>query len=74
MKKSIFCVLILVIFLSASGLFAQEAVKSLEANYYDFLSLTGIVNHPTLGYRTLSDSVWSFNETEAFEENEDGTS
>ncbi len=52
---------------------AQEALKSTEEEYYDFLSLTGIVERPTLGYRTLSDSVWTFKEIESFEENEDGT-
>jgi len=39
---------------------AQEALKSSEEEYYDFLSLSGIVERPTLGYRTLSDSVWNF--------------
>ena len=53
--------------------FAQEALKSTEEEYYDFLSLTGVVERPTLGYRTLSDSVWNFQEVESFEENEDGT-
>ena len=53
--------------------FAQEALKSIEEEYYDFLSLTGVVERPTLGYRTLSDGVWAFNEIESFEENEDGT-
>ena len=52
---------------------AQEALKSTEEEYYDFLSLSGLVERPTLGYRTLNDSVWTFNEVESFEENEDGT-
>lgn len=55
------------------SLTSQEALKSIEEEYYDFLSLTGVVERPTLGYRTLSDSVWKFNEVETFEENEDGT-
>ncbi len=55
------------------SLSAQEALKSIEEEYYDFLSLNGIVERPTLGYRTLSDSVWNFKEVESFEENEDGT-
>ncbi|MBR1722528.1 MAG: hypothetical protein IJ727_08645 [Treponema sp.] len=42
------------------SLFAQEALKSTEEEYYDFLSLQGIVERPTLGYRTLSDSEWNF--------------
>ena len=45
-------------------IFAQEALKSTEEEYYDFLSLTGVTERPTLGYRTLSDSVWKFNEKE----------
>ncbi len=46
----------------AAGLFAQEALKSTEEEYYDFLSLQGLVERPTLGYRTLSDSVWNLSE------------
>ncbi|WP_303918202.1 hypothetical protein [Treponema berlinense] len=38
--------------------FAQEALKSAEEEYYDFLSLTGAAERPTLCYRTLSDSQW----------------
>lgn len=56
-----------------SSLYSQEALKSIEEEYYDFLSLTGVTKRPTLGYRTLSDNVWKFNEVETFEENEDGT-
>mgnify|MGYP000894023954 FL=1 len=41
---------------------AQEALKSTEEEYYDFLALEGIVQRPTLGYRTLSDSVWTIPE------------
>ncbi len=44
--------------------FAQESLKSTEEEYYDFLSLTGIVERPTLGYRTLSDSEWIMGEEE----------
>ncbi|WP_050983953.1 capsule assembly Wzi family protein, partial [Treponema sp. JC4] len=43
-----------------TALYSQEALKSIEEEYYDFLSLTGIVERPTLGYRTLSDSEWNF--------------
>ena len=43
-----------------SPIFSQEALKSTEEEYYDFLSLSGIVERPTLGYRTLSDSEWKF--------------
>jgi hypothetical protein len=41
-----------------SPLLAQEALKSVEENYYDFLALQGITERPTLNYRTLSDSIW----------------
>lgn len=42
----------------SSSIFAQEALKSTEEEYYDFLSLTGAAERPTLNYRTLSDSEW----------------
>lgn len=41
-----------------SSIFAQEALKSTEEEYYDFLSLTGATERPALNYRTLSDSQW----------------
>lgn len=68
-KHFFFTILLLTSFL----LNAQESLKSIEEDYYDFLSLTGVVERPTLGYRTLSDSVWNFKDVESFEENEDGT-
>jgi hypothetical protein len=40
-------------------LYSQEALKSVEEDYYDFLALQGITERPTLNYRTLSDSVWT---------------
>ncbi len=43
-------------------LFSQEALKSIEEEYYDFLALQGLVERPTLGYRTLSDSKWELSE------------
>lgn len=58
MKKT----LIIIFFTSIFCLFGQEALKSTEEEYYDFLSLQGIVERPTLGYRTLSDSVWEIPE------------
>lgn len=58
MKKK----LIFIIFVQAFFLFGQEALKSTEEEYYDFLSLQGLVERPTLGYRTLSDSVWELPE------------
>ena len=69
MKK---IVLSLTAILSASFLFSQEALKSTEEEYYDFLSLQGIVERPTLGYRTLSDSEWKFIEKEVDVVDEDG--
>ena len=69
--KKLFSIL-MIMFVSVA-LFSQEALKSTEEEYYDFLSLTGVVERPTLGYRTLSDSVWTYNDVESFEENEDGT-
>lgn len=59
MKKLICSLIFLLI---STCLFAQEALKSTEEEYYDFLSLTGAVERPTLGYRTLSDSVWTLQE------------
>lgn len=48
-------------------IFSQEALKSLEEEYYDFLALHGTIERPTLNYRTLSDSVWSIGtETKTF--------
>lgn len=54
--RKIFCS---VLFLgSFSFLTSQEALKSTEEEYYDFLSLTGVAERPVLNYRTLSDSEW----------------
>jgi len=41
---------------------AQEAVKSIEEEYYGFLALQGLTERPTLNYRTLSDSIWTVKE------------
>lgn len=60
--------------ISASFLFSQEALKSTEEEYYDFLSLTGVVERPTLGYRTLSDSEWNIlDENHPWQNNNLGT-
>lgn len=56
MKKINFIMPIVLSVFSAA--FAQEALKSTEEEYYDFLSLTGQAERPTLNYRTLSDSEW----------------
>ena len=49
---------LLLLVLAAAVAGAQEALKSVEEEYYDFLALCGIVARPTLNYRTLSDSEW----------------
>ena len=59
MKRLTF-ILIISAAISAT-VFPQEALKSIEEDYFDFLSLSGLVERPTLGYRTLSDNVWTFN-------------
>ena len=59
MKKFV-CVIITV--LLSIQIYSQEALKSIEEEYFDFLSLQGLIDRPTLGYRTLSDSVWNINE------------
>ena len=51
--------IVFLFFIININVFSQEALKSVEEEYYDFLSLQGIVERPTLGYRTLSDSVWN---------------
>ena len=57
-----------------SSLFAQEALKSTEEEYYDFLSLTGAAERPTLNYRTLSDSEWQItDENHLWKDNNLGT-
>lgn len=50
--------------ISSACVFSQEALKSIEEEYYDFLSLMGIVERPSLNYRTLSDSVWRIKQDE----------
>ncbi|GHV69812.1 hypothetical protein AGMMS49928_14030 [Spirochaetia bacterium] len=48
--------------LALTSLSAQEALKSVEEEYYDFLSLQGLAERSYLNYRTLSDSVWAIEE------------
>ena len=50
------------LFFFALSAFCQEALKSVEEEYYDFLALQGLTERPTLNYRTLSDSEWKINE------------
>ncbi len=71
-KLSAFAVFTAAFLFFATGTFAQEALKSTEEEYFDFQSLLGITERPTLNYRTLSDSVWAIKETEtALSENTD---
>lgn len=72
MKKISF-IMSTVIF-AAIQLSAQEALKSTEEEYYDFLSLTGAAERPVLNYRTLSDSEWQItDENHIWSENNLGT-
>lgn len=59
-----------VLFLLSFSISGQEALKSIEEEYYDFLSLTGVTERPTLGFRTLSDNLWTFNDEVSSEEAE----
>ena len=59
MKKTL---LFITFLFYTSIIFSQETLKSTEEEYYDFLALDGITERPTLGYRTLSDSVWEIKE------------
>ena len=66
MKKVCFyriCLFLTVTVLTYAS-FSQEALKSTEEEYYDFLSIQGITIRPSLNYRTLSDSEWNFTEKE----------
>lgn len=64
-----YIIIFLYLILLTNFIFSQEALKSIEEEYYDFLSLTGLVERPTLGYRTLSDSVWKFSDVPDVEGN-----
>ena len=55
------------------NLSAQEALKSYEEEYYDFLSVTGEVQRNYLNYRTLSDSKWQAPENHLWQDNNLGT-
>lgn len=46
------------LFFAAAPLFVQEALKSTEEDYYDFLSLTGATHRSYLLYRTVEESRW----------------
>ncbi|MBR1402590.1 MAG: hypothetical protein IJ558_13910 [Treponema sp.] len=59
--------LMLILMQSFALLFSQEALTSIEEQYYDFLSLTGTTKRNYLTYRTLSDSSWLVEETDGEE-------
>lgn len=65
MKKTAFIMTICL--LLSIDLYSQEILKSFEEEYYDFLAIQGIVDKPTLNYRTLSDSVWNFSDNPKYE-------
>lgn len=52
------------LFFSIGAAYSQEALKSTEEEYFDFLSLLGLTERPALNYRTLSDSVWAIKKTD----------
>ena len=56
LTKIISCSFLLLFFTNI--LFSQEAIKSNEEEYYEFLSLIGLVEKPTINYKTLSDNIW----------------
>ena len=62
MKKVLLVLFTALTFISTS--FSQEKLKSLEEEYYDYMALQGLTERPTMGYRTLSDSVWTIDEDE----------
>jgi hypothetical protein len=62
LNKPFLFLLILSRLLLPEILAAQEALKSVEEEYYDFLALQGLTERPYLNYRTLSDSVWTIDE------------
>lgn len=49
-------------------LFSQTSLKSIEENYFDFLSLQGLIERPYLNYRTLSDNEWNIPDDLSIEE------
>jgi hypothetical protein len=59
MYKKLLYIFLFFFLLLPSILPAQEALKSVEEEYYDFLALQGLTERPALNYRTFSDSVWT---------------
>ncbi len=66
MRKTFF---LLALITCSVPLTAQQSLKSIEEEYYDYLSLTGETERPTLGYRTLSDSQWTVTEPHVWQDN-----
>lgn len=56
MRKMFFC---LTIIAASAFCFAQESLCSVEDEYFQFLNLKGLIESPTLNYKTLSDSEWN---------------
>jgi len=50
-------------FLFSTALTAQEALNSVEEQYFNFLALRGLTERPYLNFRTFSDSVWHIDES-----------
>ena len=75
MAKKIFPICFILCLSLPCILFAQEALKSAEEEYYDFLALQGLAERPALNYRTFSDSEWSVDEdaSHPWQENNLGT-
>ena len=66
-KLSVFTVFAAaLLFFSIGAAYSQEALKSTEEEYFDFLSLLGLTERPALNYRTLSDSVWAIKEPDTW--------
>lgn len=61
LKKKYILITIFNIFIFFT-VFAQESLKSIQEDYYDFLSLQGKIKRPTLNFRTLSDNQWDLAE------------
>ena len=61
MKKKCLIAFFLFSLMFPGILTAQEAIGTAEEKYFDFLALMGLVQRPTLNFRTLSDSRWDIN-------------
>lgn len=66
-KRKIICICLF--FFILASLHSQEALKSIEEDYFNFLSIQGKTERPTLNYRTLSDSDWKITQQNHIWEN-----